>query len=563
MKGRAAGLVVGLMGCVLMTAGVAAADRCHKVLPGTRSLTLSADVTSYRFSGRNVVIDWARSAGCTGATVWRYASKARMEASVSCQRPAFAHDVERRTKLVASDATQTVRVFRAPASSDAPDRLIVRDRRTNRRVASWPLFERPAHVSLDGDLAILASAARQGLYALRISDGRIAQIGIARAGDRPLIGPPGILYQDDLDFDKHRTAPGERTLKLLPLATVRQELRRPFLTVRKYMSYSRPTVTTVTDFVSAVKTPQYRGADPARPFRSGRITAISMDGPRVALAVRDRFGRCDHVLFWNVVWHYVTRLTRASGPTCLPTHAPGGITNVAIAGSRALWTTSYGGETRVLAASITDCQEWVVARPRGGERVAGLAGDGITLAYAVRGLPGTARETASVGVVPKHWRGFEIRRSTTQVAAISANRDRVAVLYESGVARIVTRRGRSVGAIRVGEARAVSLRPGTLAVLTRHATLDIYSTASRKRIHSWRVPTGATSLDVHYRIALLTAGRDVFVVNIDTGRTARVMHAPARVSAQLEGPGAAIQFNTQKRGHLRFLPMTWIEARAR
>jgi hypothetical protein len=68
---------------------------------------------------------------------------------------------------------------------------------------------------------------------------------------------------------------------------------------------------------------------------------------------------------------------------------------------------------------------------------------------------------------------------------------------------------------------------------------------------------------LYYGIALLTAGRDVFAVNVETGRTAHLMHAPGRVSAQLEGPGAAIQFNTQRRGHLRFLPMSWIEARIR
>ena len=231
-------LVVVLVGCVLINAGLAAADRCHTRLPGTRSFTISADVTDYRFARGRVVIEWARSADCAGTAVWKYVSKTRAKASLSCQLSAPRYGVSAGTKLVASDATHTVRVIPAPASSDVPNRLVVLDRTTNRRIASWPLFERPAGVALYGDVAILSGAERHELYALRISDGRVAQIGIARAGDRPVIGSAGVLYQDDLDLFKHRTAPAERTLNLLPLPTVRQELARPFSTVRKYMSYS-------------------------------------------------------------------------------------------------------------------------------------------------------------------------------------------------------------------------------------------------------------------------------------------------------------------------------------
>ncbi len=87
--------------------------------------------------------------------------------------------------------------------------------------------------------------------------------------------------------------------------------------------------------------------------------------------------------------------------------------------------------------------------------------------------------------------------------------------------------------------------------------------AAWKKIHSWRVAAKAASLDLHYGIALVTAGRDVYAVNVETGRTARLMHAPTRVSAELEGLGAVIQFNTAGRGHVRFVPMTRIEARIR
>jgi hypothetical protein len=462
--------------------------------------------------------------------------------------------------LQVTDGVYALRVAVASAASDLPDRLIVVDRETRREIASWPLVERPARLAVYKDIAILAGARRSALYALRISDGRLAQIGIARAGDSPLIGSEGVVYQDDLDLANDRAASTLRTLNLLPLAAVRRELARPFSTVRMYMSYTRPAPTDVRPVRS--RRPAHRGAEPPRRFTSPPITAMAMDGPRVALAIHDPRGRCDYVLFWNVPWHYVTRLTRYSGSTCLAVHAPGGITDVAIAGSRALWTTTYGHETRILAASITGCVEWVVARPAGGSAaVAGLSGDGITLAYAVRGLGGIERQRATVGIVPKLWRGEVIERSGSQISGISVNDRRVATLESDGVVQIV-REGRGpVRTLHVGAARALSLRPSTVAILKTDRTLDVYSTSTGARIHSWRVPPHVTSLDDQYGIAVLTAPHDVFALNLKTGQTVRLLHTTAHPFAQIEAPGAAVAFNTSGHGVLRFFPMSRLEAR--
>ena len=476
-------------------------------------------------------------------------------------------------KLVASDVTHIVRVVPAPAKTDAPNRLAVFDRATSRRIASWPLLDAPARVAVYGDLVILSGATRHELYALRLADGRIAQIGIARAGDRPLIGPAGVLYQDDLDLAKHRTAPAQRTLKLVPLSSVRQELARPFTTVRMYMSYSKlaPAATGSPRAVAPASTPPYRGADPPRPLRLDRITAMAMNGSRVALAVHDAAGRCDYVLFWNVQWHYVTRLTRASGATCLPTHAPGGITNVAIAGSRAIWTVTYGGTTRIVGAMISDCQEWVVARPVAGlERVAGLAGDGGILAYAFapsrtgrRLLSAVPDTQSSVGVVPAQWGGVSVKQFQTPLLGLSVYDGRIAALSTGGTVSITTRGGALIRQLRVGPARAVALRGNLVAALSNRGTLDVFSISSGERLHSWRVARNASSLDVQYGIALLAAGRDVYAVNLATGWVTNLFHAPARVAAQIEAPGAVIQYNLAGHGHLGFIPLSRIEASVR
>ena len=346
-----------------------------------------------------------------------------------------------------------------------------------------------------------------------------------------MIGPAGVVYQDDLDLGKHRTAPAERTLKLLPLTAVRQELARPFTTVRKYMSYSTPTYSTTTSTsaphsaaaaattaAGTVRRAPYRRADPPRPFVSARITAMSMDGERVALAVRDPRGKCDYVLFWNVAWHYVTRLTRAMGPTCQPVHAPGGITNVAIAGSRAVWTVSYGKQTRVIAAVITDCQEWVVTRPTAGiNRVAALAGDNSVLAYALAPAAGASRGLSSVGIVPATWGGVAVGEYPAPTLGLSVDDGRIASLGSDGTVSITTSSGEPLARVRVGQARAVALRGTVLAALTDRGTIDVYSVDSGRQVNSWSAPANATAIDVQYGIALVTAGRDVYATNLSTG----------------------------------------------
>lgn len=514
------------------TAGLAEAARhcrpCHPDLAGTRALTVHGDVARYAFVGGRVVVQWVRSAHCAGTAVWDYGSMRRETASAGCQRRDATAPRGSGERLVAAQGDRVVRVVEAPASVDRPDRLVVLDRTSHRRLASWPLIDHPARVALYGDIAILSQRNRHALYAVRISDGRIALVGITRAGDRPLIGPKGVLYQDDLDVMKHKTSPHKVTLKLLPLKAIRRELDRT-----------------------------------GREIRTSRINAISMDGPRVAFAVHDPRGSCDRVLFWNIPWHFVSRLTQHLGPTCLPTHAPGGITDVAIGGSRAVWTTRYGAQTRVLAASIIQCQEWVVARPTEGiQNVAGLSGDGAVLAFALGDRSSSARQTSSVKLVPSEWRGSDLVQSRRTIRALSVDTAHVATLYNDGVVTIVRPDGGRERTLRVGGARAIALRRGTLAVLERK-TLDVYDVQSGRRLHSWKTPSGATSVDLHFGIVLLSAGRDVLAVNASTGRQSRLLRAPGRVAAQLEAPGAAIQFNVKGHGYLRFVPMSVIEARTR
>jgi hypothetical protein len=514
----------------LATAGIATAAGdarpCHPDIPGTRSLTVTGEVTGYRFAGRGALVASVQTKRCAGVARWNYAASAHETASVSCQGSNADGSAAVPQKLVAAQADRVVRVVLAPAGVDRPDRLDVIARATGRGIASWPLIDRPARVVLFGGIAILSGAGRNALYALRISDGRIAMLGIARAGDQPIIGPDGVVYQDDLYLKMHRLAPNRVTLKFVPLAAVERQLSLADQQIQTHW----------------------------------RITAIAMDGRRVVFAVHDPTGRCDAVKSWIPPWHFVARVTHRSGPTCLPAHAAGGVTNVAMAGDRLVWTTQYGKTTRVLAASTIGCKEWVVARPApDGAPVVGLAGDGPVLAYALRGA-GSADSPGTVGLVSSEWYGEVLSRSVVQVAAISADSNEIATLYRDGTVTVMSASGDLVSRFDAGPARAVALRGDTVAVL-RRGRLAVYSAATGLLTNSWPVPANARSVDLHYGIAVVAAGGNVLALNVGTGRIARLLHVHGRAAAQIDSPGAVVQFNVGERGYLRFIPMSTIEAR--
>lgn len=509
----------------LATAGIAMAAGdarpCHPDLAGTRSLTVTGQVTGYRFAGRSTLVASVQTKRCAGVARWDYGTSTHATASVSCRGSNAGGSGAAAQPLVAVQGKRLLRVVLAPDGVDRPDRLDVIARGTGRRIASWPLIDRPARVVLFGGVAILSAAGRNVLYALRISDGHIAVLGVARVGDRPIIGRDGVVYEDGLSLKALRLAPNRVTLKFVPLASVERQLSL---------------------------------AD--RPIRTtGRITAIGMDGRRVVFAVHDPKARCDVVRFWTPPWHFVAHVTHPSGPTCLSTHRAGGVTKVAMAGDRLDWTTRYGDTTRVLAASTIGCKEWVVARPGPGAPVAALAGDGGVLAYALRG--------GTVGLVSNDsddWYGEVLSRSAVQVTAISVDGNQIATLYRDGTVTVVSSSGDLVSRFAAGPARAIALRGDTVAVLGS-GRLDIYSAETGVLANSWPVPANSRSVDLFYGIAVVAAGDDVVALNVGTGRTARLLHAPGRVAARIDSPGAVVQFNVGERGYLRFIPMSTIEAR--
>ena len=187
-------------------------------------MTVTGQVTGYRFAGRSTLVASVQTKRCAGVARWDYGDEHARD------RLGLLSGIERRRfrcggTTSGGGAGQTPSAScTAPDGVDRPDRLDVIARGTGRRIASWPLIDRPARVVLFGGVAILSAAGRNVLYALRISDGHIAVLGVARVGDRPIIGRDGVVYEDGLSLKALRLAPNRVTLKFVPLASVERQL---------------------------------------------------------------------------------------------------------------------------------------------------------------------------------------------------------------------------------------------------------------------------------------------------------------------------------------------------
>jgi hypothetical protein len=486
-------LVAAAAAALVVALPAGAAYVCHPDPAGTRTLTLPGRVAAYSLQGNRVQVVYRAAGGCLSRS-WTVSGRASSPQAAAC-----ASAVAPATEVVAKG--RTVRLV-----AGAPDRLHVRV--GGRLVHDWPLPERMATLDVDGGIALLGTAGH-GTYAVRLSDGRAALVALTRRGDTPQIERAGIVFQDNL-YKKH--AHLSRTiLKFVPRAAVERALARA-----------------------------------GRPLHVGGVVRdLAMDGPRVALAVDG--AECDRVVFWNVPWSYVSRITEEEETTCESTRGGASPTAVSIGNLRASWVISSPAGARVLAASSIDCVERLVSR--GSAPL--LGGDGALLAYSAG---------AQVGTVDARMRGRALRLRAQAPVALAADGGRLALLRADGVVEIRSDAGRVHAQIATRPAQEVALQGDRLVVLTRAGTLDVYDAAGGVVLRRVRVPAGARGVDVHFGYAVVAAGRSVVAVELATGRTAVLAHAPAPVQARIEAPGVAYAFSTGRRGEVRFVPMAAIEA---
>ena len=483
---------------------------CHPDVPGTRTLAVNGRVDGYALSGRAVTVQ-ARVGGCERQIVWRPLL------STSSAGPCVSSVSGTAARRSASDGRHRVVLVRGSKTPDQPDRLAVYDARTGNGLHAWPLPAAASSIDVARGLAVVSTA--NGVYVVRLRDGRFALVGVKRPRDRPQIDAAGLVFQDDLY--KRRSA-RRSLLKFLPTATLTHTLR-PFGPLRV-------------------------------PFRIGDI---AVDGRSVVFVQKDPTGDCDRIGVWTIPWHYSTDLMDEP-PICPERHAPGGITGIALGGQFVEVLTTYGKVQTLISSTFVHCIEKVVTRtPLGAGAISALAGDSLTLAYAFRPRSGAVRIGRLHGQRPA---GVNDLPSAIR---LSVDGGRLAVLRADGRIDVLSgdRTLRTFGPL---SARAIALRGDQLVVLTRAGTLDVYAVSGGTLLHRWRAPAGATAaVDVHYGVAVLTAGSRVYAIGLESGKQRVLLAAPGAVRAYLDDIGVVYAYNAGRNGVLGFIPFAAVERASR
>jgi hypothetical protein len=537
-------LGAGLLSLVFV--GSAVAYVCHPDRPGTRSLTVAGHIEAYSMHGSRVAITF-RARGCERVMSWNplalRASRSHCRGATGgasrSNRPVAV--IESATTVAIYRGSRRVRLYRLTAVgqpkqavlhgrslvvltagdvlADRPDRLTLYDARSGRLVHNWPLAAPADTLDVARGVAVLATP--NGVYAVRLRDGSSALVGVKYRGDSPQIERPGIVYHDDLG-KTHRASPS--VLKFVPFSLVGRELR------------------------------------PAGPLHiPTTVGDFSLDGRTAIFVTRGAHGRCDRIGMWSIPWHFTITLM-SEPPFCPERGGSGGITSLALGGQYFEAVTTYHGVQTLISSTIVRCVERVIARSRlgnGGAPVRSIAADGPTMAYGF-GSDGRTADTARVGFVS----GLAAPTVTSSDSAplqVSVFGDRVAVLRADGLVDLFAER-ELVDTFRPAGARAIALRGAELVALTRRHTIDVVSLADGTRVHSWRIPRGASrALDVHFGVAVFTVGRTVFALRLTTGRTRRLLTTPAAVAAQIDDVGVVYRYNVRGEGYLGFVPFAAVE----
>lgn len=491
----------------LATAGSAAAAYvCHPDPPGTRTLAVRGDIATYKMTGNRVSVFYRGSKGCRTLR-WNIA---RGTASLDAAFNGCA-DIQ-------SPSTATRGVTLEGGSADAPDRLKVRT--GGRIVGDWPLPIRAWSLDVDGGTALVSTLSSREVYAIQLATGRAAIVGLNRHRDPAQIERPGIVFQDNLY--KRNENKATRLLKFIPRRFVDRALTR----------VGRPLTV------------------------KGRIADMAMDGSRVALAMDEFEGECDAVIFWNVTWRYTSRITEDEETTCRLSRRGADIKAISIGGLRAAWTMKVGNVERVLTASSVDCFERLIASA---QRITALSGDEKVLAFSLG-----QRNRGVVGGIDEQMHGSTLLQATAPPAGLAADAGRFALLFPSGELELRAANGSILQRFgSVAGARAVSLRADRLVVLARDS-LEVFDAATGRHVRTWPAPRQASgTLDVHFGVAVIPAGRQVLAVSLETGSRIALASAPASVDAEIEAPGVTYAYNVGDRTVVKFIPFARVEAALR
>ncbi len=370
-------------------AGSALAYVCHPNGKGTLTKTVNGAVSSVVLHGRTAVYV-SKEGGHCARVGWDTTTGAARSVPVSCAE--FA-----RTRRASSTGTPSAsaggfRLTVEPGAVGRPPLLQVLGRH-GALLHTLALPATPRTFVASGGLAVFSAARGEGLFVVRLIDGLYTYLGPDGGSFQALLGPRGVLFHDG--ESRRAVREGKTILKFVPRRAI----------IHSIAKTAAPLVV------------------------GGPIHSISMDGPRVALSVGDVRSVCDRVLYWNVAWRPVQRISAPSGPTCRPGHTGVAIGRLAIGGFRTEWLTSE----RWLVAGSPLCQEWLVRR---GGKVGAMAGNG---AHArVRGRPHGRDRRRALSAAPDR---FRPRGASGALSGYASRRDPLAGWQRRGTGSAGTAAG--------------------------------------------------------------------------------------------------------------------------
>jgi hypothetical protein len=534
----------------LGAAGSAIALVCHPDPPGTRTVAVQGHLEGYSLRGWRVnVISFAR--GCDRHAIWD--TRSQTSSRAACGRPFQARSPRRaESRLYVAEvsgpshvviktwAAQLVRRISTPEGlpigriafwrrslviatraaewQDQPARLLVYNVREGPPLRNWPMPVEAETLDVAEGVALFTAVKHQGLFVMRLLDGRFAFAGLNHRQDMPQIDSTGVVFRDDLYKEPTRAA--RSVLKFIPFAAIE----------RGIVKASRPIEV------------------------RRRISSFTVDGPRVAFGMTDPLGKCDHVGYWSIPWHYVTAATMDEDPpTCSASSRRGGLTAIAMGGMRIAWRTTYGRRQTLLGSTVVRCIERVIARSnrQRGLSIGPVAAEGDILAFAINAKTGPS----AVAYVDENQRVRAVVRTNHPARQLVVDSRRVAVLTRDRVE--IWGRGRRSFA--VPGARAIALRANLLAVLMPRS-INFFDVNTAQLLHSWRAPARVRpELDLQYGVVVLTASRTVFALDAKSGRVVRLAVAPSATNAQIEETGVVYRYNQGDHGFMAFVPFAAVE----
>jgi len=311
---------------------------------------------------------------------------------------------------------------------------------------------------------------------------------------------------------------------------------------------------------------------------AGWIESLAMDGSRIAYAVQGSGSGCTKVFVWNVANDSAALASGKATCGADSTSTGGGVTEVAIAGTRLAWVVNQGGNTEssdsLYTASLPGPKErLLVSTVRTGSVdgtltggwIGGLVGSGDRIAV----NRWTTNESGEVQTGTLQRVGARLTTVSNGMTALHAqelDQRRVAVLRASGdVAVYDVDSGGLYVTVKPSSARQVALRKDYIVVLTRTKSLEIYNSHTGAFVRKWSVVAGASQLDVHSGIAVYAAGRTVHALRLSDGSDAIVATAPRAIEGlAIEPPGLVYAYNTVKGikdvGNLAFVPLAKVNA---